>query len=110
MLQFLGRLLPALVFSMASLTLPPSLVSQESASSPLEEHFDDLSAGDFETLSSAVGQWQVKEGRCLIDNQHAKSGKQCLQLAGGESTVVELEVAEGVDTSGTLSFWAERWT
>ncbi len=110
MLQFLGRLLPALVFSMASLTLPPSVVSQESASSPLEEHFDDLSAGDFETLSSAVGQWQVKEGRCLIDNQHAKSGKQCLQLAGGESTVVELEVAEGVDTSGTLSFWAERWT
>jgi sialidase-1 len=110
MLQFFERLLPVLIFSMVSLTLPPTVESQEATSSLTEEHFDALTAGDFKTLSSAVGHWQVKEGRCLIDDQHAKTGKQCLQVAGGERTVVELEVADGVDTSGTLSFWAERWT
>ena len=110
MLQLLHRLLPVLLVSLASFSVPPAGASQEVTSSSTEEHFDALTSGDFKTLSSAVGQWQVSEGRCLIDNQHAKTGKQCLQLAGGEATVVELRVADSVDTSGTLSFWAERWT
>ena len=74
-----------------------------------EEHFDELQAGDFKTLDSRWS-WQVVKGRCLIDDQHAKTGRQCLQLSGGESTVVELGLSEAVDTSGKLSFWAERWT
>ena len=106
------HLLPLLTLVWLSLVLPITLTGQEPLprSMTTEEHFDELQAGDFETLDSKVGSWQVVKGRCLIDDQHAKTGRQCLQLAGGESTVVELGLSEAVDTSGKLSFWAERWT
>ena len=49
-------------------------------------------------------------GRTIVDSKHAKSGKHCLQLTGDEKTSAILKIADGVDTSGLLSFWAERWT
>ena len=49
-------------------------------------------------------------GKAIVDNNHAKTGKHCLQLTGGQKTSVTLKIADGMDTSGTLSFWAERWT
>ncbi|MEC7602587.1 MAG: hypothetical protein VX668_01110, partial [Planctomycetota bacterium] len=106
------HLLPLLTLACLSLVLPITLNGQEPLprSMTTEEHFDELQAGDFETLDSKVGSWQVVKGRCLIDDQHAKTGRQCLHFAGGESTVVELGLSEAVDTSGKLSFWAERWT
>lgn len=72
--------------------------------------FEQQNAGDFETLETEVGKWRTTVGSARIDDQHASTGRQCLQLPGGVETTVELEIAEGVQTSGNLSFRAERWT
>ncbi|MDA8967692.1 sulfatase-like hydrolase/transferase [bacterium] len=72
--------------------------------------FEKVAAGPFESLQTKLGMWVPATGRTIVDNKHAKSGKQCLQLTGGESTSVTLKVAENVDLSGELTFWAERWT
>ena len=49
---------------------------------------------------------------CSRENfdRHAKTGKQCLQLTGGPHASVTLVVANTVDTTGELTFQAERWT
>ena len=67
------HLLPLLTLACLSLVLPITLNGQEPLprSMTTEEHFDELQAGDFETLDSKVGSWQEVEGRCLIDDQHA---------------------------------------
>ena len=49
-------------------------------------------------------------GEQLLTNKHAKTGKHCLQLTGGKRTSVTLDLADGMNTSGQLTFWAERWT
>lgn len=72
--------------------------------------FEDAPAGEFEALESALGIWRPEAGRSIIDDKHAKSGKQCLQLTGDEKTSVVLQLTDEVDTSGVLTFWAERWT
>ncbi|MEO1998775.1 MAG: hypothetical protein ABGZ17_26310, partial [Planctomycetaceae bacterium] len=46
----------------------------------------------------------------MVDNKHAKTGKHCLQLAGGSGTSVTLNINDQIDTTGDLTFWAERWT
>lgn len=74
------------------------------------ESFDALTAGRFRQLQTVVGTWESVEGISQVDPHHGKSGRQCLQLTGGERTVVVLRPAEDLDTSGVLSFWAERWT
>lgn len=74
------------------------------------EDFDSVAVGPFSQLSTAVGQWDVTDGNALIDDQHAVSGRQCLQLTGGEQTTVVLKLKNGSDTSGALVFRAERWT
>ena len=66
--------------------------------------------GPFDQLETEIGLWTAEAGRVVVDNQHAKTGKQCLQLTGGQKTSVTLSIADHVDTSGLLSFWAERWT
>lgn len=72
--------------------------------------FEKAKAGPFKELRTAIGIWTRDMGTALIDDKHAKTGKHCLHLAGGEKTAVTLKVAAGVDTSGMLSFRAERWT
>ena len=72
--------------------------------------FEEAKPGPFEKLETEIGTWTSGVGRTLVDNKHAKTGKQCLQLTGGEKTSVTLDIADDVDTSGLLSFWAERWT
>ncbi len=72
--------------------------------------FEEANPGSFKKLESDIGTWTVNVGRALIDNAHAKTGKHCLQLTGGEATVVTLQIADGTQNSGVLSFWAERWT
>ncbi len=72
--------------------------------------FEDAIPGPFKELETAIGKWLPGVGKVIVDNKHAKTGKHSLQLTGGEKTAVTLRVADGVDTSGTLSFWAERWT
>jgi sialidase-1 len=74
--------------------------------------FESNTAGPFAVATQAktnVGIWGSSKGMVQIDNKHAKSGSQCLQIAGDNSSVV-LNIAEGIETDGELSFWAERWT
>ncbi|MEZ6125954.1 MAG: exo-alpha-sialidase [Planctomycetaceae bacterium] len=78
--------------------------------SSVSDSFEDAKAGPFPKLDTAVGKWVAGVGLTIIDDRHAKTGRKCLQLTGGEKTVVILQLADDVDTSGTLSFWAERWT
>ena len=72
--------------------------------------FENSMSGPIDRLHNRLGTWTSVLGRSVIDRGHAATGKQCLQLAGGEETLIELEIANGVDTSGELRFRAERWT
>ena len=72
--------------------------------------FESAKAGEFKELSTSIGIWKPTTGQTIVDNKHAKTGKQCLQLTGGKESSVTLDVAEGIETSGELTFWAERWT
>ena len=74
------------------------------------ETFETLPRGPFTELSTGIGRWSTLSGIAAIDPTHAKSGKQCLWIQGGEQTVVELELSDEVDRTGDLRFWAERWT
>jgi sialidase-1 len=66
--------------------------------------------GPFRTLDTRLGNWTTQSGTALVDNKHATTGRQCLQLTGGKETVVELELTDGIATDGNLTFRAERWT
>lgn len=72
--------------------------------------FEGTKPGPFAQLKTSLGTWTPHAGRTVIDPKHAKTGKHCLQLTGGDKTSVTLTLSEEVDTSGSLSFWAERWT
>jgi len=100
-----------LSFSVDRTFAEPQQQSAEVAknSSP-PESFEESPAGVFQELTTSVGVWAPEAGKTIIDNKHAKTGKQCLQLTGGKETTVTLQIADGVDTTGNLTFWAERWT
>ncbi|MEM7454112.1 MAG: exo-alpha-sialidase [Planctomycetota bacterium] len=100
--------LPILFAMMATLlVLPERCSSSQIVDEIRSTGFESARAGQFESVSTSVGTWNVKSGDTRIDDAHARTGDQCLQIAGG---VVELEVADGVLTDGQLTFHAERWT
>ena len=72
--------------------------------------FESAAAGPFDELKTKIGTWTPITGRTIVDDKHAKSGKQCLQLTGGEETVATLEIHDPATATGNLTFWAERWT
>jgi len=72
--------------------------------------FEKATAGDFDKLETTIGTWTPIVGRTIIDDKHAKTGKHCLQLTGGQKTSVKLDLSAEVVTTGELTFWAERWT
>jgi sialidase-1 len=72
--------------------------------------FEEARTGGFTELKTEIGQWTNIEGRVLVNDEHAKSGTRSLQIAGGESSSVELVLAEPNQPNSQLSFWAERWT
>lgn len=72
--------------------------------------FENAAAGKFKELVTPVGRWKPVTGTTIIDNKHAKTGKQCLQLTGGTKTSVTLSIGDRIETTGVLTFWAERWT
>ncbi len=72
--------------------------------------FEKAKAGPIDQLDTAIGTWMPDSGRTIVDDKHAKTGKHCLQLTGGKKTSVVLRLADDVDTTGVLTFWAERWT
>lgn len=71
--------------------------------------FEQAVAGSFDRVQTELGTWRATKGQLVIDDQHAKTGKQCLWLPGPHS-VVELEVAGGISSGDQLFFAAERWT
>ncbi len=97
---------PTVAGCFALLLLPVCLPAEERGS----VSFEQLKPGVFDKLDTKLGVWMPESGRSVVDPRHAKTGKNCLHLTGGDRTSVTLKVAEGVDTSGQLSFWAERWT
>lgn len=86
---------------------PPQSVTPDNAP---DEGFESAVAGPFKSLSTALGDWNTDAGIAVIDNRHAASGSQCLQLTGGQKTIVRLSIRREIDTSGDLIFAAERWT
>ncbi len=84
--------------------------TDRAAASTATVGFEEAKPGPFEKLETEIGTWTPGVGRTIVDNKHAKTGKHCLQLTGGEKTSVTLKIASDLDTSGLLSFWAERWT
>lgn len=75
-----------------------------------QDGFEECAAGAFDTLESTAGVWTPITGISIVDDKHAKTGRQSLQLMGGKNTSVILDLANNVDTSGQLTLWAERWT
>ncbi|MCP4480941.1 MAG: sulfatase-like hydrolase/transferase [Planctomycetaceae bacterium] len=72
--------------------------------------FESLKPGSFSKLKIGGATWRVVTGTAEIDDQHAKSGEQCLHLLGGAETVVEITLPSEIASNSLLSFWAERWT
>lgn len=106
-----------LIGVMALLALPalcpadePQPNAPSTGAATRSESFEQAAAGPFRQLQTPLGVWTREAGTAIVDDKHAKTGTQCLQLAGGERTSVTLRLAEDVDTSGELAFWAERWT
>lgn len=75
-----------------------------------ETGFEGEKAGEFSELITRIGTWKVVKGKVLVDDGHAKSGRQCLQIAGGEESSVVLLLKDGLKKDSQLGFWAERWT
>jgi sialidase-1 len=72
--------------------------------------FENTAAGAVDRFESALGTWKSVVGKVVIDDRHAATGKQCLQITGGEKSSIVLQLAESADRSGNLTFRAERWT
>jgi hypothetical protein len=72
--------------------------------------FEKRNAGPFDQFKNSMGTWTTKAGTVLIDDKHSKTGKQCLQLTGGENSIVTLEIAGKFQVPSELTFFAERWT
>lgn len=72
--------------------------------------FEKSVPGSFQQLETNIGMWTKVKGNVLVDSKHSKSGTQCLQIAGGDGSSVELVIDKEIKTDGLLSLWAERWT
>ena len=72
--------------------------------------FEKAPPGPFDQLKNSIGTWTTKAGTVLIDDKHSKTGKQCLQLTGGENSIVTLQIAGKFQVPSELTFFAERWT
>ncbi|NND98223.1 MAG: sulfatase-like hydrolase/transferase [Pirellulaceae bacterium] len=72
--------------------------------------FESAKPGPFERIATPVGTWVSVSGNSIVDDRHSKTGKHCLQLCGGDLSSVTLQIAKGIETTGDLTFWAERWT
>lgn len=111
--EVVQRLTPALI-SLAGLKAPMSDLKVDTAEvndgKPFSTSFESEAVGIYDTLVTAVGSFVTTAGTSTVDDKHAKTGNQCLQLMGGERTSVTLHLTDEVDTSGEMIFWAERWT
>ena len=72
--------------------------------------FEETAAGQVQSFSDSIGTWKVIKGTVNISNQYAKSGKQCLHIAGGQESILELQLTTPINKPSAVTFWAERWT
>ena len=72
--------------------------------------FEEAKPGPFDLLKTPIGTWTPVAGKSIVDDKHASTGNQCLQLTGGEGASVTLNLAQEVDATRVLTFLAERWT
>lgn len=72
--------------------------------------FEETAAGQVQSFSDSIGAWKVIKGTVNISNQYAKSGKQCLHIAGGQESILELQLTTPINKPSAMTFWAERWT
>jgi sialidase-1 len=109
----LHRTLTAFVASTVALAVG-SISAAPSEAEELDEEgitsFEKAHGGPLNKLTTSIGTWQSEAGIIIIDDKHAKTGGQCLQLTGGEESAVSLHMAKEVKTPSELTFWAERWT
>lgn len=91
-------------YSLGAITL-----AAETDSASRVTGFEHAVAGSYDRVKTELGTWTATTGQLIIDDKHAKTGKQCLWLPGPHS-VVELEVIGDVSPGDQLSFAAERWT
>lgn len=99
----------ASAFAINVIAAPRNTPNANPIENPIAD-FENAKAGQFKQLQTQLGVWKPVTGTTIVDNKHAKTGKQCLQLTGGEETSVTLTLADGIETTGELTFWAERWT
>jgi arylsulfatase A-like enzyme len=99
-----------LVIAVCLLIVTPVSTAQSQPEGVSSVSFENLKAGFFKELRTRIGTWKPIDGNTIVDDKHAKTGKHCLQLTGGKQTSVTLQLADTVDASGVLTFWAERWT
>ena len=46
--------------------------------------FEEAKPGPFNLLKTPIGTWTPVAGKSVVDDKHASTGDQCLQLTGGE--------------------------
>lgn len=80
------------------------------SSNILVDDFETSGAGVSVRWQSEFGIWESESGEAAIDPTHAKSGKSCLHLRGGERTAVTVKLTDPIPANHVLRFWAERWT
>lgn len=103
-----SRSLIAVLFLLL-LTASPARTDERSGPVPMES-FESFPAGTITKITAACGVFESEAGQSIIDDKHASTGTKCLQLTGGERTSLILSVSEMAETSGQLTFQAERWT
>ncbi|MEL7500342.1 MAG: exo-alpha-sialidase [Planctomycetota bacterium] len=112
--QFRYRLFLSCLFAIGlTLVVAPRSITatvQTKTPDPTVVDFESLNDGDIRGQTTELGDWENGKGLALVDPKHAKSGKKCLHLAGGETASVELKLKGFVRSDGYLGFWAERWT
>ncbi|MEL0097479.1 MAG: exo-alpha-sialidase [Planctomycetaceae bacterium] len=111
MKEKLGFLTPIVIVNLLCgfVSLQVALAQQYTRNSGFES-FEDYNAGEFGKLQTRLGEWTSESGSTVVKAGYYKTGKQSLQLTGGEKTSVILDVGVTVDERTQLSFWAERWT
>ncbi|MEK7951449.1 sialidase family protein [Luteolibacter soli] len=74
------------------------------------ESFESLPAGPLKEARTSIGTWSADTGNAQIQPGHAKTGQQCLRLAGEGERTATLTLTEPAAKGTALTFHAERWT
>jgi len=74
------------------------------------ESFEAAPPGPLATLDTSLGTWSAEAGHAAIHTGRAKSGEHSLRILGDNGVERSVVLTLPAETSGMLSFHAERWT